>query len=569
MNEWLKKILERIRGLWGKWSLSRKLIFAGIALAVIVAVVLMVTVSSSPALTPVIDAPIRDEDARDRIITRINEEGVKTTVSSTGVIQVQDEKTARRLRSILIREDLIPQGTDPWAIFDRERWTLTDFERDVNLQRAITQLVTDHIRALDDVDNANVTLVKPESKLFASEQSPVTASVIITPRPGSDITTNRKKIEGIQKILKFAVEGLKDENIVIADQSGLVLNDFEGMAAWDRLSLIEREQKIERQREMQYRAMILKALQSTFTEDRVRDLNVRIEMDMSKKNVTTDEFFPITLTDDNPNTPYDDSSRVNSITRSSSKSTTQWEGTGFNPQGPPGVEGQTPPAFKDMDNLYGKVNQETVTQNEEVNSRHIEEERSPEIRKITVSVNIDGQHKWKYDEKGKPVVLPDKTIEREYIPVPAEVISNTQLWIQNAVGYSQARGDSVSVHNIEFDRTEEFRAEDAAYFRKGQMQLLVVIVLAGIVALLLFFVVFRLIAREIEKRKRLKEEERARLQALARENAIRDAEAAAGMEVSMSVEERKRMELQEAAINLAKEHPGDVAQLIRTWLLED
>jgi flagellar M-ring protein FliF len=37
----------------------------------------------------------------------------------------------------------------------------------------------------------------------------------------------------------------------------------------------------------------------------------------------------------------------------------------------------------------------------------------------------------------------------------------------------------------------------------------------------------------------------------------------------MSVEERKRMELQENAINMAKEHPEDVAQLIRTWLLEE
>jgi len=29
------------------------------------------------------------------------------------------------------------------------------------------------------------------------------------------------------------------------------------------------------------------------------------------------------------------------------------------------------------------------------------------------------------------------------------------------------------------------------------------------------------------------------------------------------------MELMESAINMAKEHPEDVAQLIRTWLLEE
>ena len=39
-------------------------------------------------------------------------------------------------------------------------------------------------------------------------------------------------------------------------------------------------------------------------------------------------------------------------------------------------------------------------------------------------------------------------------------------------------------------------------------------------------------------------------------------------EVEMSVEERARLEMQENAVNMAREHPEDVAQLIRTWLVE-
>ena len=41
------------------------------------------------------------------------------------------------------------------------------------------------------------------------------------------------------------------------------------------------------------------------------------------------------------------------------------------------------------------------------------------------------------------------------------------------------------------------------------------------------------------------------------------------MEVSMSVEEMKRRELTENVINLAREHPEDVALLLRTWLMEE
>ena len=196
--EWLKKLIAQVAGHWSKWSMVQRIILVGIAVAVIAGFGVLITVSSIPTMVAVIDAPIRDEGARDRIIMRINQEGVNATVNAQGIIQVPDQVTAQRMRGLLIREDLIPQGTDPWAIFDRERWTITDFERNVNLRRAITQMVTDHIRALDDVDNANVTIVVPADRLFASEQNPVSASVIITKKPGSDITENRKKIEGIQ-----------------------------------------------------------------------------------------------------------------------------------------------------------------------------------------------------------------------------------------------------------------------------------------------------------------------------------------------------------------------------------
>jgi flagellar M-ring protein FliF len=568
MNEWFKKIIEQITGLWGKWSWMQRGILIGITAAVIAGLVALVTVSSAPTMVPVIDVPIKDENDRDRIITRINEEGIKTTLNASGVIMVEDAKTAQRLRAILIREDMIPAGTDPWAIFDRDRWTITDFERNVNLRRSITQMVTDHIKSLDDVDDANVTVVMPERELFTADQNPVTASVIITPKPMSDITANRKKIEGIQKILKFAVEGLRDENIVIADQNGLVLNDFAGMAEFDRLAVIERETKLVQTQETKYRAAVLNSLQHTFTNDRVRDLNIKIAMDMSKKAVTTEEFYPITIKPRTPGLAYDDSETVRSITRSESNSSTAWKGTGFNPEGPPGVEGQTPPAFRDMSNLYGEVEQKTLTHNEEINSRHIEEEKSPSIDRVTVSVNIDGTWKLKYDEKKNFVVLEDGSREREYTPVPPEDLRAAQALIQDAIGFSAARGDSVTVQNIRFDRTRQFAEEDAAYFRQKQMQTTILVLLSGVALLLIGFTAFRVITRELERRRRAREEELARQHQEMRERAFAEAEEQ-GVEVSMSVEERKRMELQENAINMAKEHPGDVAQLIRTWLLEE
>ena len=53
-----------------------------------------------------------------------------------------------------------------------------------------------------------------------------------------------------------------------------------------------------------------------------------------------------------------------------------------------------------------------------------------------------------------------------------------------------------------------------------------------------------------------------------REAALRSAEEESA-EVEMSVEERARLEMHENAINMAREHPEDVAQLVKTWLMEE
>ena len=218
MNEWLKKTFEQIRTAWGKWKLVQKLAVIGVGLAIVVAIILTVALSRAPTMVKLINTPINSDDELRLITNALDSENIPFQIGEGNVIYVKDEKIRSKANAILLRDDLIPKGTDPWAVFAIDRFTVTDFERNVNLRKAIIQQVTRHIESLDDVDKANVVIEIPEDKLFSEDQKPVTASVIIYPKPGSDIVTNRKKLEGIQKIIKFAVSGLMDENIVITDR---------------------------------------------------------------------------------------------------------------------------------------------------------------------------------------------------------------------------------------------------------------------------------------------------------------------------------------------------------------
>jgi flagellar M-ring protein FliF len=569
MNERLRALLAQLKALWVKWSATQKAILFAVLGAAVLAVVLISLFSAAPSMVPLIGTPVKEENDRARIIGVLDQEGVKYKAGPDDMIYVEDEKTARRIRTILFREDLIPARTDPWAIFDVERWTLTDFERDVNLQRALTRSLEQHILGVDDVDAASVTLVVPKKELFEEDQKPVTASVILTPKPGSDIGTNRKKIEGIQKIIKFAVAGLKDENLVITDQNGIQLNDFEGRMDVDRIEIARRELKTKKELEQQYKSEILNSLRGMFGADRVQIVKIDILLDMSKQTVNTEEHFPVTMRKDNPRTPFDESEVVPSITLSKEVKEEHFEGTGYNPEGPPGQEGQTPPAYKDLSNLVGKYDQSSMIQNEVVNKRSTVEEKSPwSISRITAAVAIDGVWKRVYNAKGQLEVNRDGSIKREYVPVADEDLKKAEALIRDAVGFNRDRGDSVTVEHLPFDRNRQFGDEDLSMRRQRQVRTTILSVLIGLAGLLAAIVLYRLLAKEMERRRRLKEEELARQHQAMREAALRRAEEE-GAEVELSVEDRARLEMQENAVNMAREHPEDVAQLIRTWLLEE
>ena len=571
MNEWLKKMIDKTKEFWKNSSIVKKVILIGIIVAIIGAIVVATNVSSKPTTVKLFNAAVTDETLRSQILDRISQENIEAFVSDDGYISVLDDKTARKMRSILVTEGLTPSNVDIFEGFYNRSWSTTDKEQNIRLKNLITQNLKMHLESLSDISSANVTLVLPENELFASDQKPVSASVILNIKPSSNLANERKRLLGIQKLILSAVEGLTAENLTISDMDGNVLNDFEGMADMDRVSVIERQQKLRRKLEAQLKADVLIALQKTKTEDRIRDLNVTIDMDMSQKTSDSTIYTPIERKKDNPDTPYDDSEYVDTLPISQQTVTKEWQGTGYNPEGPAGVEGQNPPVYSDMSNVIGKSTETGVTQNNAVNTTHTKEKVAPRPGRVTVSVNIDGEWKKLRDPKTHTYMIDEKTgsIAREYIPVSSEELLALTNYVKNAVGYKKDRGDEVTVTNIKIDRSAQFAEEDEEYFKKQQTRRTILLVLISIAVVLVGFILFRIISKEIERRKRLREEELLRQQQAAREQALWNATDESGVQVTMSVEESRRAELQENAINMAKEHPEDVAMLIRTWLMEE
>ena len=573
MNEWFKKTFGTIKEKWAKWSLVQKGILIGIVVVVIAAIIALISFSSKPSTVALWSSPVTDEFQRSAIVTRLEQENVKVYVSQNGIISVQNETIAKHWRPTLVAEGLEPSRKDPGTLFSEnsKNWSRTAFDDNVTWLRALEGSVEKQIKQLDGVQTVNVVLAIPQEKLLLSEQNPVSASVVIRPKMGSDILESKTRIKSVQHLIMRCVEGLSEDNITIVNGiTNTEVNDFASMEELDRLTNLQKQQRIVRSWETEYQSAVLNALRSTFGDERVRVSTLKVEMDFSTKTMHSKHYGGIQLKQDDPKTPYDDGITVEKLPISEETVEKSFTGTGYNPEGPAGQEGQNPPVYDDMSNVVGKSTESGVKRNYALNEDIIDETVEPIPGRRTISVNIDGEWNYPlYDPDTHKVRLSESGgYERQYVPIPDEIMAKVEKLVRGAVGYDSLRGDEVYVTNVPFDRKDQFRAEDERFIKSQRTKHTLLMVLIGIAVVLIVFIAFRLISRELERRRRRREEEQLRRQQEERERALWDAKDQ-GLEVTMSVEERKRAELQENAIAMAKEHPEDVAMLIRTWLMEE
>ncbi|AHH12311.1 Flagellar M-ring protein FliF [Borrelia hermsii YBT] len=567
MNNFITKFFASVNKSFKKASIVQRVAFGVISLFIILALIFLVGFSTRKQGIALFGVGIKDQYLLDKIVQRLDRENVGYTITVDGKIYLSDENTSKKMRAILVREELVPVHMDPWSLFDIDRWTITDFERNVNLRRSITRAVEQHIVALDDVDAVSINLVMPEKALFKESQEAVKASVRITPKPGSDIVTNRKKVEGLVKLIQYAIEGLESDNIAIVDNKGTILNDFSNVDGIDRIDLAEKERKLKLKYESMLKDEIDSALSKVLSVGRFMIARVNVTLDTSRQTTESKEYAPIEIEPQDPKVSYNTRKVSDSTLISSQVHKREYEGQGYSPWGPPGQEGNTPPEYRDLSDIIGKSNEFKEIKNVALNEKKSLSEKEPaRVAGISLGIFIDGVWDFVYDESGK-FVIENGMRKREYKPISDEALKNITDVLQSSFEYKPERGDSITVRNIAFDRVNEFRKIDEAYFASEKFNFVVFAVSLIFAFLLLIFTIFFIVSRELERKRRLREEEFARQAHLRRQQALMDSDDIGIDDVVGGL--REEDELQSNAELLAREKPEDVAKLIRTWIVKN
>ena len=573
MNDKLKAALDKAKNQWNKWSKAQKGIFGGVIALIVVAVIVLGTVSTRDGRVSLFNAPINDTQAFERIVTRLEEENVPFTTTADGRIYVDNSRVARRLKAVVVQEGLLPSNMDVWSFLNVNQFTVTDFEQKEKVRLAIAKDLETLLKTLDDVDNASVKIAMPETELFAEDNKPVTASVVITPSFSSDLVTNRAKIEGIERLVTRAIPRIDRENITITDNSGIELNS-KNFQVVDRLHLTEAQLKIKQKAEKLLYEKVKRVLTNNgvgsapIPPSRISISPVEIDMQFNEESYIYDEILPIILKADNPDTPYDDQQIIEKVLVESVVNNEEYNGTGFNPEGPAGVEGQVPPAYKDLQGLVARYGKDQSESRYETSKKQTTVNKTPwQINGISVSVLIDGITVKERDASGNYIESENGGIQRSYVPVDEETLRSLRSAVEGAIRYDQNRGDIVEVRNVQFDRTAEFEQEDNAYRTSKKVKQALFATLLTLVVLLSLIFLIRTIVHWRERRRKLREEERARQLAMERQAMLDRLDNP--INIPMTGEDAEKNELFREAQVMAREHPEDVAQLIRAWLVEE
>jgi flagellar M-ring protein FliF len=204
---------EQLLALWNRWTIAQRAGISAAAVACVSAIIGTMIWAAQPdyvviasQLTPQRSTEIAGVLDTEKIRYSLNFSGSAVSVPSSSVANAR-----MALASILNPENELDVGAaglfpgSPGEEEDRRRAGL-----EKQIERAI--------RRIRGIVSATVKVSRPNPSPFVTDQSPVTAAVVIEPRQGDTISASTAN--SIIAIVAGSVPGLRTENIVMTDNNG-------------------------------------------------------------------------------------------------------------------------------------------------------------------------------------------------------------------------------------------------------------------------------------------------------------------------------------------------------------
>jgi len=538
---------------------TKLMMLTGAGAGVLLLVAMLALGSAGPPLGTLY-AGLDDAEAG-RILTQLQAMKVDYRVSETGGGILVPADQVARTRMLLAQQGLPSNGGQGYELFDDQgALGLTSFMQKLNKARALEGELARTIQTLAGVKSARVHLSLPDAAAFRRDANPPSASVVVHSQGGLGL--DRAQALAVRHLVAAAVPGLRAGAVTVMDATGLVLA-AEGEGT-DGLALLKAEE-MRASTEQRLAAAIEQMLVPRFGPGNVR-VRVAAELDLGRETLREQLFDP--------------DSRVIRSTQSVEERERSSEG---DIDRPTTVEQNLPLEDVTQQSLArgSEMERAEETVNYEISSKLRERaQEAGAIQRLAVAVVVNGSYTT--DAAGAQI----------YQPRTAEELQRIENLVRTAIAFDAARGDMVTVENLEFLRTPAdpvpvgVAVAAPAWAAPEVMRLLQWLMVAVVAALVILLVLRPLLQRRAEPGPAAPPAADAAGPALADQSdpvagqlTHESTAMAAGRDTSLEDELDELIELKsvDGGVSLAAlqrlagvvdEHPEESITVLRTWIYE-
>jgi flagellar M-ring protein FliF len=156
------------------------------------------------------------------IVEQLRKQKVPYALADDGTTIEVPASQVHETRLRLMSSGMPLAGGVGFEIFDKQGLGATEQSQRVSYQRALQGELARTIGTLDDVKQARVHLVLPESTLFKRDRQEARAAVTLMMKPGASLS--HEQVVGVQRLVAASVAGLDPVRVVITDQRGITLS---------------------------------------------------------------------------------------------------------------------------------------------------------------------------------------------------------------------------------------------------------------------------------------------------------------------------------------------------------
>lgn len=517
----LKNILNKISEGWKTLSSGRKVGIVVLTSGIIISLVLFLLFMNKTTYSPLF-VNMADEDMA-KVVDVLKQQKVDYKLDGSSILVPEDK--VQELRLSVASSGTLPSSGKGFELFDQTSFGMTDTETQIMYQRALEGELARTIRGFDQVENAVVRLVMPESSVFVRDKQHARASVTLKLKNNKKLSPN--DVKAIVALVSGSVKDLPKENVVVVDNNYNYLSEDLFNDDMTSASSVNNRQDMVKQFEFKMQDNITKMLEAVYGQDKVK-ATVTADLDFDSKETSTITYDPAkviknqniireNMAQDNPSTsgaPLDN--QMSNTTPTPANSTGNWR--------------------------YEE------TTNFDVGQTEVKSIKAPgQVRKMSVSVVLDGN----LSESAK---------------------ASVNNIVAAACGYEQTRGDMISIEAMPFDNTvknkvdEELKAMEANTLAEQRKQNLITYIgypAAGLLALILLIILISKIRASFTRPAVLSGgnvdvvvNEPVTVNEVIRNPVILD-------------EEEERVDLASEIKKYANKKPDQVVEIVKSWLAED